>query len=106
MQTLELALLGTSFIKLNGALVDTDRRKALALLAYLVVDRSSHSRDALSALLWPGYPQALQLIENLINKLSTEKVTALRLRGEGMRIDALVDQLSGKKGGISVQNED
>jgi predicted ATPase/DNA-binding SARP family transcriptional activator len=34
-----------------------DTRKALALLAYLVVSSHSHTRDALATLLWPDYDQ-------------------------------------------------
>jgi predicted ATPase/DNA-binding SARP family transcriptional activator len=38
---------------LGDAPVEIERRKALALLAYLAVTRQSHTRPALAALLWP-----------------------------------------------------
>jgi DNA-binding SARP family transcriptional activator len=57
MPRLEIALLGPPEIKLNSKPVKTDRRKAIALLAYLAVTSKPHSRDHLSALLWPDYDQ-------------------------------------------------
>jgi hypothetical protein len=45
-------------LELDGAPVETDRRKALALLAYLAVTKQSHSREALAALFWPDYDQS------------------------------------------------
>jgi predicted ATPase/DNA-binding SARP family transcriptional activator len=53
-----LYLLGTPRIERDGAPVVVDTRKALALLAYLVVNRQRQSRDTLAALLWPDYDQA------------------------------------------------
>ena len=35
-----------------------DRRKAVALLVYLVTSEYARSRDTLATLLWPGYDQA------------------------------------------------
>jgi predicted ATPase/DNA-binding SARP family transcriptional activator len=58
MQHLQIALLGSPSIKLNGAVVDTDRRKAIGLLAYLAVEDKAYSRETLAALLWPDYPRA------------------------------------------------
>lgn len=49
---IELYLLGTPELRLNGRRLDFDTRKALALLAYLVVTERTHSRDILAALLW------------------------------------------------------
>jgi DNA-binding SARP family transcriptional activator len=39
-------------------IVSTDRRKAVALLAYLAVTAQPHTRDSLATLLWPGYDTA------------------------------------------------
>ena len=50
---LKVLLLGPPQIEHDGGLIQIERRKATALLAYLVATGSSHSRDALAALLWP-----------------------------------------------------
>lgn len=48
---LEANLLGTPEVSVDGSPVQVDTRKAIALLAYLVVERSA-TRDTLAALLW------------------------------------------------------
>ena len=58
-----LQFLGLPQIRLGDTPVATDRRKAIALLAYLSVNDvgnppQKYSREALSALLWPDYNQA------------------------------------------------
>ena len=53
-----ISLLGTPRIEHNGVPVEVDTRKAIALAAYLAVTKQSHTRDALSALLWPEYNQS------------------------------------------------
>ena len=58
MPRLSLRLFGPPRLELDGAPVETDRRKALALLAYLAVTRRDHTRDALAALFWPDYDQS------------------------------------------------
>lgn len=58
MSHLEIALLGSPEIRRDGKPVKTDRRKAIALLAYLVVTGKAHRRDQLAALFWPDYDQA------------------------------------------------
>lgn len=55
MSRLKLYFLGTPRLKLDGETVSLSHHKALALLAYLVVTRQRHSRQALAALLWPDY---------------------------------------------------
>ncbi|MBN1826134.1 MAG: tetratricopeptide repeat protein [Candidatus Eisenbacteria bacterium] len=50
---LKIHLLGTPLIRRGDRLIPIRRRKALALLAYLAVTGRSHSREALSTLLWP-----------------------------------------------------
>jgi len=53
-----LYLLGPPILKSNALPVDIGRRKALAMLSYLVVTGQSHSRDALAALFWPNHGQS------------------------------------------------
>src|SRR5215211_4092517 len=55
---LSLYFLGPPQLHLNDQPVTADRRKAVALLAYLAVEGSRHTRDSLSALLWPDYDQS------------------------------------------------
>jgi predicted ATPase/DNA-binding SARP family transcriptional activator len=60
---LGLEFLGLPQVHLDDTPVATDRRKAIALIAYLAVNDVNHSpqkysRDSLSALLWPDYDQA------------------------------------------------
>lgn len=56
---LALKLFGPPRVERDGQPLATDRRKALALLAYLAVTGSAkaraHSREKLAALLWPEY---------------------------------------------------
>src|SRR5918995_547301 len=58
-----LQFLGLPQVLLDDRPISTDRRKAIALLAYLAVNdigrpRQKYSRESLSALLWPDYEQA------------------------------------------------
>src|SRR5512138_2573657 len=60
---LVLKFLGLPQIHLDENPVATDRRKAIALLAYLAVNgieylRQKYSRESLSTLLWPDYEQS------------------------------------------------
>jgi predicted ATPase/DNA-binding SARP family transcriptional activator len=55
---LALYLLGPPELKLDNEPVIVDRRKTMALLAYLAVQRGLHTRDFLSAFLWPEYEQS------------------------------------------------
>lgn len=58
MPQLSLFLLGSPGLELDGAPLEINRRKAIALLAYLAVTDQSHSRDALATLLWPELDQS------------------------------------------------
>jgi predicted ATPase/DNA-binding SARP family transcriptional activator len=53
MAGLKLSFLGPPRIELNGVPVEIQRRKALALLAYLAVTGEPQRRDTLAAWLWP-----------------------------------------------------
>lgn len=61
MARLNLSLLGTPQIELDGHPVITDRRKAIALLTYLAVTGTIHSRESLAALFWPESDQSRAL---------------------------------------------
>ncbi|MFN8454539.1 MAG: hypothetical protein U0401_07670 [Anaerolineae bacterium] len=58
MSRLKLFFLGSPRIERAEAVLELESRKGLALLAYLAVSGQSHSRDALSTLLWPDNDQA------------------------------------------------
>src|SRR5690606_40408245 len=51
--SLRLHFLGSPRIERDGRFVETDTRKAVALLAYLALTRSYQTREVLAALLWP-----------------------------------------------------
>src|SRR5690349_18934246 len=55
---LALHLLGAPGLVLDNAPIVADRRKTLALLASLAVNRRPHHRDHISAMFWPDYSQA------------------------------------------------
>ena len=57
MAQLRINLFGSPSVTLDGANVIVDTRKAIALLAYLVITGKEHSRDVLATLLWPEYGQ-------------------------------------------------
>lgn len=58
MPRLAIFLLGPPRFELDDEELHIPRRKALALLAYLVVERHTHRRDSLAALLWPELDQS------------------------------------------------
>jgi predicted ATPase/DNA-binding SARP family transcriptional activator len=58
MSRLALYLLGPPCVELNGKGIHVPRRKVVALLAYLAVTGTIHSRDALATLLWPERSQS------------------------------------------------
>lgn len=83
MSRLALYLFGPPRIERDGILVNTDTRKAVALMAYLAVTRQPHSRDTLAALLWPEYdqPHARATLRRTLSALHKA------LAGEWLRID-------------------
>ena len=58
MPDIELNFFGPPHIAIDGLPVPTQRRKSLALLAYLAVTQQSHARDTLTAILWPDTDQS------------------------------------------------
>ncbi|MFL6294747.1 MAG: BTAD domain-containing putative transcriptional regulator [Actinomycetes bacterium] len=55
MAELRIALLGPPRVERDGAPIEVDTRKAIALLAYLAIAPERHGRDAVAGLLWPDY---------------------------------------------------
>ena len=53
MPTLNIILFGAPRIERDNAVVTVERRKSLALLAYLAVTPGAHGRATLATLLWP-----------------------------------------------------
>ena len=53
MPRLRVYLLGTPRIEYEGEALKVTNRKALALLAYLILNPGLHSREHLATLLWP-----------------------------------------------------
>ena len=58
MAEIEIKLFGAPVFTRSGENIHIQRRKAVALLAYLVVTRRPHGRDTLAALLWPEHDQS------------------------------------------------
>jgi DNA-binding SARP family transcriptional activator len=58
MTRLALYLLGLPRLEHGGEAVRVGRRKVMALLAYLAVTGTPHSRDVLATLFWPDYDQS------------------------------------------------
>ncbi len=85
-----LHLLGTPRLEIDGTEIHINRRKAMALLAYLAVTGRPHTRDALATLLWPesdasGARGALRRHLSQVNQL---------LGGEGLETDRETVQLN------------
>ena len=55
MAGLKVLLMGAPRVEVDGAPIDVDTRKAVALLAYLAIEGEAARRDSLAALLWPEY---------------------------------------------------
>ncbi len=55
---LKISLLGTPIIERDGVLVETDTRKATAILAYLAVTDKPQTREGLAAMLWPEFDES------------------------------------------------
>jgi predicted ATPase/DNA-binding SARP family transcriptional activator len=95
---LALYLLGPPRVELDGEPVHVGRSKAVALLAYLAVERRRHGRDALATLLWSEFDQRgaraelrrmLSVLNRTLGKewLETDRATA----GLGPEADLWLD---------------
>ncbi|MCC7360206.1 MAG: AAA family ATPase [Anaerolineales bacterium] len=100
MPHLELALLGSPRIECDGAAIEVDTRKAIALLAYLALAQpgSPHDREGLAALFWPDVDEsrahgALRRTLSALNKalggrwLRIERESVALERDATVRID-------------------
>ena len=88
MPMLTISLLGAPRIQIGRTLIETDTRKATALLAYLAVTGKPQRRSTLAALLWPD--TAEQRARGALRRTLSVLHTALRdrwLRSEGETID-------------------
>lgn len=79
MESYQVRLFGFPRIEQAGQPVPVNRRKMLALLAYLLVSGQPHSRDSLAAIFWPDFDTSSALA-NLRRDLSRLK----EVLGEGM----------------------
>jgi predicted ATPase/DNA-binding SARP family transcriptional activator len=90
MPRLAVTLFGPPRIERDGCPVNTDTRKAIALIAYLAVTKQPHSRDTLAALLWPEYdqPHARATLRRTLSVLHKALAGAwLRIERETLSLD-------------------
>jgi predicted ATPase/DNA-binding SARP family transcriptional activator len=98
---LALYLLGPPRIERDGVPIEVNRRKAVALVAYLAVTAQSHPRDSLVNLLWPDYDSSRgraalrRTLFTLRNALGEDSILVDRDRlslvpGDNLQVD--VDQ--------------
>ena len=90
MSRLALTLFGPPRVERDGSPVNTDTRKAIALIAYLAVTKQPHSRDTLAALLWPEYdqPHARATLRRTLSALHKALAGAwLRIDRETLSLD-------------------
>jgi predicted ATPase/DNA-binding SARP family transcriptional activator len=81
MSALRLFLFGAPRVEREAAVVGLRRSRGLALLAYLAATRQPHTREALTALLWPNFdPEGAR--NNLRRELSLLKAAL----GEGVLV--------------------
>jgi predicted ATPase len=86
MSSLKLLLLGPPRLERDNVPVDLERRKALALLAFLAVTGEPRSREALATLLWPdhdesqGHAYLRRALWTLKQALGAEQITIGRER--------------------------
>src|SRR4051812_23684371 len=70
--SLRFQLLGAPTLQREGSPIVIERRKAVALLAYLALTQQTHLRDTVATLLWPESPQS-QARANLRHTLTLLK---------------------------------
>jgi predicted ATPase len=98
MSLLDLYFLGSPRVYLDGASVEIDRRKVIALLAYLAVTAQRHSRDELAELLYgkqdreharANLRQTLSFLRKAIgaDRLGADRLGVWLTSGKGLWID-------------------
>jgi DNA-binding SARP family transcriptional activator len=89
----KLFLLGVPYLERDDASISINRRKAIALLAYLAVTQQSHSRDTLAALFWPEAEEnlargAVRRALSDLNKVLGQSWSQIEGETGGLRPDA------------------
>jgi len=95
---LHISLLGTPQIQLNHAPIELERRKALALFAYLLVSKQAYQREALATFFFPDVDmsRALAYLRNTLwtinkglgdNWLEIERDTIRIIPQDGLWVD-------------------
>jgi TolB-like protein/Tfp pilus assembly protein PilF len=92
MARLELLLSGVPQVLKNGDELAIGRRKALAILVYLLWSQASVQSEFLAELLWPDNPKNRKNLRNTISYLNTLLAEALvERRGALLRLNPAVD---------------
>ncbi|CAN5708115.1 AAA family ATPase [soil metagenome] len=89
-----LSLLGAPVVEVDGAPIEVDTRKAIALLVFLAMTRHERRRDTLATLLWPDYDgaharAALRRTLSALNKALHGKGLAINRATVGVDNDLL-----------------
>jgi predicted ATPase/DNA-binding SARP family transcriptional activator len=89
---ISIHLLGAPVIEQEGVPISVDTRKAIALLAYLVITEEQHTRDTLATLLWPDNDQtraraALRRTLSTLNKALDRKSLNITRETVGIKHD-------------------
>lgn len=120
MASLSLYFLGSPEIIRSKQQLTTDRRKAVALLAYLALEPGDHRRDSLATLLWGDFPQesALAYLRRTLWELNQILIDAyletdrslVSLISEHVWVDAVelsqaAEQLAGPPGQNTLSDE-
>ena len=95
MPPLQVFLFGPPRIERDEQVLPVNRRKMLALLAYLLITRQPHSREALAAQFWPEFDTSSALA-NLRRDLSRLK----EILGEQLFVDRARESPDGPRRGF------
>ncbi len=99
MPGLQLFLFGMPRLEMDGQVVKVERRKAIALIAYLALNPQPQSRDVLAALFWPesNHDQARAALRSTLSTLSKvsnigwieANRTTITLRKNSVQVDVI-----------------